>query len=60
VRDKNQKEPSLDRMPGQILFSHVMLALATPTINNWNPVSFGEATNSTAEPPGHSHQMRVV
>src|SRR5262245_57409477 len=60
ARDKNQKESSLDRVVGQVILSNVMLALTPATINDWNLVSFGESTYSTAEPTGHPHQMGVV
>jgi hypothetical protein len=47
-------------MAGQVLLGNVMLALTPTTIYDGNLVSFGEATDSTAEPTGHPHQMGVV
>ena len=47
-------------MVGQVLLSNVMFALTTATINDWNAVSFGEATHPTTETASQTHQMRVV
>jgi hypothetical protein len=60
ARDENQKESSLDRVVSQVILRNGMLALTPATIDDWNLVSFGEATDSTTEPPSHPHQMREV
>src|SRR6266540_5069831 len=58
--DKNQKQATLHRVGGKIVFGQVVLALSASAVDNWNSVSLGEAAHSTTEATGHAHEMSVV
>jgi hypothetical protein len=57
--DKNQEKSSFNGVSGEVFLGNVMLALTTATIDDRDPVSFGEAAYSTTEAASHTHQMRV-
>jgi hypothetical protein len=58
--DQDQKQTLGDRGLGQVVFGHIMLALASHTVDDRNTMRFGIASHAPAEPAGQPHQMGVI
>jgi hypothetical protein len=56
ARHEDQEHASLDGIAGEVLLGNLVLALASTTIDDENPVRSGEATHPPTEPIGHAHE----
>ena len=60
LRHQNQKQSRLGLMRGEMFGGELMLAFTGRTVHDGDVILFCPGPQTSANPPRHAHQMRIV